>query len=172
MAKKIYKIIENMIMWFVELFFKLIGKELQESTKDAFKEFIKFGLVGVSNTVVTYVIYVLTLLLLDKLNIFEDIDYFIANIVSFLLSVLWSFYWNNKYVFRLNEGEHRSIWTALLKTYMSYAFTGLILNNVMLYVWVRLLHLDKMLAPIMNIVINIPINFFMNKLWAFKKTKE
>ena len=104
-----------------------------------------------------------------KLNLFPSTDYIIANIISFLLSVLWSFYWNNKYVFKLNEGEQRSIWKALLKTYVSYGFTGIILNNILLVLWVRVIGINKMLAPIINLIINIPINFFMNKLWAFGK---
>ena len=65
--------------------------------------------------------------------------------------------------------EQRSIWKALLKTYVSYGFTGIILNNILLVLWVRVIGINKMLAPIINLIINIPINFFMNKLWAFGK---
>lgn len=96
-------------------------------------------------------------------------DYIIANVVSWVLSVLWSFYWNNKFVFKKEEGEHRNIWAALFKTYVSYGFTGLILNNVLSVIWVSVLHVSKMIAPIINLIINIPINFFLNKIWAFGK---
>lgn len=169
MGKKIYGVIEAIYMWFVELLFKIIRKELTDSTRNTFREFLQFGLVGVSNTVVSYAIYVVVLLGLQKAHLFSSVDYFIANIVSFLLSVLWSFYWNNKFVFQLQEGEHRNIWKALFKTYVSYGFTGLILNNVFSFLWVSVLGINKMIAPIINLIINIPINFFMNKLWAFKK---
>ena len=67
------------------------------------------------------------------------------------------------------DGEERNIWAALFKTYVSYGFTGLILNNILSVLWVSVLHISKMLAPIINLVISIPINFFMNKLWAFSK---
>ena len=63
----------------------------------------------------------------------------------------------------------KEIWAALFKTYVSYGFTGLILNNILSVLWVSVLHISKMLAPIINLVISIPINFFMNKLWAFGK---
>ena len=169
MGKKIYGVIEAIYMWFVELLFKIIRKELTDSTRNTFREFLQFGLVGVSNTVVSYAIYVIVLLGLQKAHLFSSVDYFIANIVSFLLSVLWSFYWNNKFVFQLQDGEHRNIWKALFKTYVSYGFTGLILNNVFSFLWVSVLGINKMIAPIINLIINIPINFFMNKLWAFKK---
>ncbi len=169
MGKKLYDLIEKIAFFFLGLLFKLMRKEMTQQVRNTFSEFIKFGLVGVSNTIVSYCLYALSLQIFLKLNLFSSTDYIIANIISFLLSVLWSFYWNNKYVFKLDEGEHRSIWKALLKTYVSYGFTGIILNNILLVLWVRVIGINKMLAPIINLIINIPINFFMNKLWAFGK---
>ena len=166
MAKTIYGFIEKIYMFFVELLFKIIKKDLTDKKRQTFKEFLQFGLVGVSNTIISYLLYVVTLLLVSKSGV--KFDYIIANIVSWLLSVLWSFYWNNKFVFK-KEDEKRNIWAALFKTYVSYGFTGLILNNILSVLWVSVLHISKMLAPIINLVISIPINFFMNKLWAFGK---
>ena len=167
MGKTIYGCIEKIYMFFVELLFKIIKKDLTDKKRQTFKEFLQFGLVGVSNTIISYLLYVVTLLLVSKSGV--KFDYIIANIVSWLLSVLWSFYWNNKFVFKKEEGEKRNIWAALFKTYVSYGFTGLILNNILSVLWVSVLHISKMLAPIINLVISIPINFFMNKLWAFGK---
>ena len=167
MGKTIYGFIEKIYMFFVELLFKIIKKDLTDKKRQTFKEFLQFGLVGVSNTIISYLLYVVTLLLVSKSGV--KFDYIIANIVSWLLSVLWSFYWNNKFVFKKEEGEKRNIWAALFKTYVSYGFTGLILNNILSVLWVAVLHISKMLAPIINLVISIPINFFMNKLWAFGK---
>ena len=167
MGKTIYGFIEKIYMFFVELLFKIIKKDLTDKKRQTFKEFLQFGLVGVSNTIISYLLYVVTLLLVSKSGV--KFDYIIANIVSWLLSVLWSFYWNNKFVFKKEEGKKRNIWAALFKTYVSYGFTGLILNNILSVLWVSVLHISKMLAPIINLVISIPINFFMNKLWAFGK---
>jgi len=140
--------------------------------KENIIQFIKFGIVGVSNTLISYVIYLLCIILLGKLGLFQNVDYYIGNVVSFLLSVLWSFYWNNKYVFTVKEGESRNMLKALMKTYLSYAFTGLILSNVFAYIWIDLLGINKMIAPLCTLVISVPVNFLMNKLWAFKKDKE
>ncbi|MDE5864126.1 MAG: GtrA family protein, partial [Lachnospiraceae bacterium] len=97
-------------------------------------------------------------------------DYIVAQVIAFVLSVLWSFYWNNKMVFVVEEGKQRSIWRALLKTYVSYSFTGLFLNSVLLVLWVKLFHISEFLGPIINLAINVPINFLINKFWAFKTT--
>ena len=145
---------------------KVTGKDLDESDVSSLTQFIKFGIVGVSNTVVSYVINILVLFVMKPVNV--SWDYFVGNIVSFLLSVLWSFYWNNKYVFTLEEGKSQSIGKALLKTYISYGFTGIILNNILSWIWVGELGISKYIAPIINLVVSVPINFFMNKLWAFR----
>ena len=77
-------------------------------------QFVKFGMVGLSNTLLSYILNVMVLLILMPFSV--SWDFFAGNIVGFVLSVLWSFYWNNRLVFTVKEGEHRSMWKALLKT--------------------------------------------------------
>lgn len=129
-------------------------------------QFVKFGIVGVSNTFLSYAINVAVLLALSPLHL--SWDYFAANIIAFILSVAWSFFWNNKYVFTAKEGEKRNIPAALFKTYVSYAVTGLVLANVLSYIWVDVIGISKFIAPLLNLIISVPVNFFLNKLWAFK----
>ncbi|OYP50573.1 polysaccharide biosynthesis protein GtrA, partial [Lachnotalea glycerini] len=52
------------------------------------------------------------------------------------------------------------------------AITGLILANILLIIWVDVLHIPKLFGPIINLIITIPLNFMINKLWAFKDTKR
>lgn len=159
--------IDKLIYTVCKLAAKILKKDQDENTVNSLVQFVKFGIIGVSNTVVSYVINVFVLLVMKPMNV--SWDYFVGNVVSFLLSVLWSFYWNNKYVFTLEEGESRSIGKALLKTYVSYGFTGIILNNILSWIWVSVLGISKYIAPIINLLASVPINFFMNKLWAFKE---
>ena len=143
--------------------------EKKQTKMELLIQFIKFGIVGVTNTVVSYVINVATLFLLGHAHIFQCWDYIIANTVAFILSVLWSFYWNNKLVFVLEEGKQRSVWKALLKTYVSYSFTGLFLNSILLILWVQVVGISEFIAPIINLLISVPLNFVINKFWAFKQ---
>ena len=133
-------------------------------------QFIKFGIVGVSNTAIGYFLNVAVLFILKPYDL--SWDFYVANVVSFFLSVLWSFYWNNRYVFKVQEGEKRNAGKALLKTYLSYGFTGIILNNVLSHFWVDVLGISKFVAPLLNLFLSVPINFLMNKLWAFRAQKE
>ena len=129
-------------------------------------QFIKFGVVGVSNTIVSYLINVFVLFIMKPMNV--EWDFVVGNMIAFILSVLWSFYWNNRYTFKVEEGKSRKLGNTLFKMYISYGFTGIILNNVLSWFWLRTFGITKYFVPIMNIFISAPINFFMNKLWAFK----
>ena len=129
-------------------------------------QFVKFGLVGVSNTAVSYVLYAMIIFLLRD-HAWEQ-DYIFANVTSFTISVFWSFYWNNKYVFREEEKGSRKKWKALGKCFLSYGFTGYILDNILSYIWIRRLGISRYLAPLLNLVFSVPVNFLLNKLWAFK----
>lgn len=147
---------------------KLCNKDLSKFNTVTFRQSIKFSIVGLSNTFIGYILYVATLWLIQCSNIVLDLDYFIVQMVSFAISVYWSFYWNNKLVFTLIEGEYRSYWRSLMKTYISYSFTGLFLSTILLYVWVDILGVSEYIAPIINLIVTVPLNFIINKFWAFK----
>lgn len=160
--------IEKLVKMILTVLLKLIGKELSDEFFESFMQFVKFGIVGVSNTVISYVLYVGSLVFLNSVGGIGRYNYLIAQVVAFVLSVLWSFYWNNKMVFVLEEGKKRSIWKSLIKTYISYSFTGLFLNSILLILWVDILRISEFIAPIINLLISVPLNFIINKLWAFK----
>ena len=126
-------------------------------------QFVKFGIVGVSNTLISYVVY--------AVGVYFGIHYLVASVLGFVISVLNSFYWNNKYVFRQESGE-RNLLHTLLKTFLEYSFTGLVLANVLLYLWVDILHISEYLGPIINLLITVPLNFVMNKFWAFRAARK
>ncbi len=143
-------------------------EEKKQTKMELLIQFIKFGIVGVSNTVVAYVLNVAVIFVLDKAQVFVKWDYIIANTVAFILSVLWSFYWNNKLVFDMEGTSWKDLLKALLKMYVAYAFTGIVLNNILSYLWIDVLHISKFIAPLINSLIGVPINFVLNKFWAFQ----
>ena len=126
-------------------------------------QFVKFGIVGLSNTLISYVVYVA--------GVRFGMHYLLASILGFVISVLNSFYWNNKYVFGQGK-EERNLLKTLLKTFMAYAFTGLVLANILRYIWVDILGISEYLGPLINLVVTVPLNFVINKLWAFRGGKR
>lgn len=166
---KLWEIVEKMVYAILKAVFRMFHKELTDDIFAACMQFVKFGMVGLSNTVIGYLIYAISLLVLRAGRLFPKADIFIAQFIMFVLSVLWSFYWNNKAVFKKEEGEKRNIFAALVKTYITYAFTSLFLSEVLLHLWVNILGISEYVAPIINLLITVPLNFVIQKFWAFKK---
>ncbi len=127
------------------------------------KKIVQFGIfcvVGVGNTIISYSVYSIFVLL--KWN------YVAGNITGFVVSVTNAFYWNNKYIFRKKEGKRRSLLKAYIKTFTAYGMSGLILSNILLIFWVEVLGVPEIWGPVLNLLVTVPTNFFLNKLWAFK----
>lgn len=167
-GESLWNLVEHLVRFFLTLFYRLLHRELTEEAFNNFIQFVKFGLIGVTNTLVSYLIYVASLFVFDLIGWQAKWDYVAANVIAFLLSVIWSWFWNSRLVFTAQEGERRCWWKTLLRTYVAYAFTGLFLANVLSFLWIELVHAPKVLAPILNLIINVPLNFFLNKLWAYR----
>ena len=152
------------ILYFIIV--KVLHLSVLNKNWEGFMQFVKFGIIGLSNTVISYILNVAVLLILSPFSV--SWDFFAGNMVGFLLSVLWSFYWNNRFVFTMQEGQRRSVWKALLKTYLAYGFTGIILNNILSWLWITKFGISKFIAPVINLIVSVPLNFIINKLWAFR----
>lgn len=122
-----------------------------------FEQFVKFGVVGIINVLVTYGVYYVL--------VFLGLNYLIANTVGYMAGILNSYYWNNKYVFKNNI--HSST-KKLTKVFASYLVTYVI-NIVLLYFLVQQIGISEVTAPVIVILVTIPINFLLNKFWAFKE---
>ena len=137
------------------------NKENKENLKKAIIQFIKFGTVGAINTVLSYAItngaYYL-------LHLHEQI----SNIIAFVITVFISFMLNGRFVFTENK-EERNFWKSLLKVYASYSITGVFLTAILLYIEEELLGIPHYIATLMNLVVTIPLNFILNKFWAYKE---
>lgn len=171
MCNRIWNVIGKIAYILLDMIFKLVKRDLTNKIYQNFMQFVKFGIVGLSNTIISYVIYVVSLLLFQRMSILINNGYLVAQVIAFILSVLWSFYWNNKIVFSLQEGEERSVFKTLIRTFISYSFTGLFLNSILLIFWVKVLHISEFIAPVINLLVSVPLNFVINKFWAFKKKR-
>lgn len=157
--------------------------EKQDSKKLA-KEVVGFALVGCFNAVVNYATYVIAITL--------GAHYLVASVLGYIVSVASA--WACQYFVVFADGGYRSAepwYKSFVRTYISYATTGLILTNIFLFLMLDVIHIENFLewaldwvsfmnfetardlaeyiAPLIVMVINIPINFLLNKLWAFGK---
>lgn len=156
--------------------------------KKSFWQFIKFSLVGVSNTLISEGVYAVL--------IFFKLHYLPASFIGFSLSTVNAYYWNNKYVFRKREEDEKRVWwRVFLKTYAAY-FWGYLVNAALLVLWIDILAIGRLLAPLgswclekgfasldavfwgnllaaaLNLIITVPMNFVVNKYWAYRDKKK
>jgi putative flippase GtrA len=115
-------------------------------------------MVGFLNTAISLIVYYI-FITIDK-------SYYITGwSVGFVSSVLNAYYWNSRYVF--NKSKKRG-YRQILRTFVSYgviAFLGLIL----LYLLVDVLSISRYLAPLLILLITVPLNFTINKYWTFQQ---
>ncbi|MCM1101821.1 MAG: GtrA family protein [Clostridium sp.] len=129
---------------------------------DIGSQFIKFGAVGVINTVLSYLI---TNVSYYGFRLHEQI----CNLLSFVITVLISYLLNSRFVFRQQEGERQPWYKELAKVYASYALTELVLMGVLLFVQERLWGIPHFIATLVNLCVTVPLNFVLNKFWAYRR---
>ena len=124
-------------------------------------QFVGFGLIGLLNTVLSYGI---TNVCYYAFGLHEQI----SNLFAFLITVLISYLLNSRFVF---EKDKQPWYLALAKVYASYAFTELILMGVLLFIEERLFGIPHYIATFVNLIITVPLNFLLNKFWAYRKQR-
>lgn len=129
----------------------------EKNTGKSILQFIKFGIVGLSNTAISLLIYYIFIYLNPNW-------YLIGNAVGFFVSVLNAYYWNSKYVFIKEQKGHIK---SLIKTFIVYGAT-FALGTALLFVMVNYLSISPVIAPLLNLILTIPLNFLLNKRWAMK----
>jgi putative flippase GtrA len=121
-----------------------------------FRQFFKFGLVGLTNTAVNFTVYYLL--------VYFGAHYLVATTIAFVVSVLNAFLWSKKFVFTESTKSPRQ---QLVRLYFSYGMTFL-LNLFMMYVMVDMLGVSQLVAPLLNLFVTVPLNFLLNKFWVFR----
>ncbi|WP_031475080.1 GtrA family protein [Agathobaculum desmolans] len=133
---------------------------MKKVSRSVVLQFIKFGIVGVSNTLVSLAVYYVVLWI-------NPAWYLLGNVVGWVVSVANAFYWNNKYVFTDDQTDVWSMLRKLGKIYLSYGATFL-LSTLLLYLEVDIWGWSSIISPLVNLLVTIPLNFLLNKFWAFQ----
>ena len=125
-----------------------------------------FALVGFSSALVNLGVYNLVLWGLQIVHLFPGMDYLIALLFGFVISVAWAFWFNRRYVFCTPGAPWKE---SLIKVYITYSITGIGLSCLLSLMWVSVFHLPKEIVTLINDMLCFPVNFLLNKYWSFRK---
>ena len=119
-------------------------------------QFVKFGIVGVSNTLLTFIVYTLLL------KVF-GVWYLAASAIGFMVGATNGFLWNRRWTFREHVGD------ALTPVrWMIVQGCGLAINEGLLYLFVHDARLDKLLAQAFATAVVTVLTFLANRTWTFR----
>ncbi len=148
------------------------------------KQFFKFGIAGIFNSVINYIIYIICIKL--------GMHYIFANIIGFIIVIYVAYLEQNYFVFRAEALNGNQVWwKILLKTYVSYGFTGLLLTNLLSVLWLDIINLAAIIGPLyqftqayfhwqdaytfaeyivpfLNLVFVVPVNYVVSKYWTYR----
>lgn len=125
------------------------------------KQFIKFSLVGVINTLIDFLIY----LGLTRLIFWFSHYYLVANAISFSLAVINSFILNRYWTFQ--ESQKVDLHFKFIKFFAVNLLTLIIVELSLYYLVAHLLVYD-LLAKMVVILISVVLNFCLSKFWVFR----
>lgn len=164
-------------------FINRLMERLENSPLAPFMQFIRFGLVGFTSTLVSYGIEMLMYYVVFRDTVFsalepvpglrlsaDQVRVMAVNIVAFVISVTYSYMMNSRFTFRSEEkrtfGQHLR---SYLKTVASYAFTGLLLAPA-IKMGLSGMGVPYYAASLLSLLVTIPLNYVLNKFWAFRQT--
>lgn len=142
-------------------------------------QFIKFAVVGVSNTFIDWAVF---FLLTQYVPFFQNPNWeVLAKVISFVVAVTNSFIWNSLWTFRaefragLATGEKGTVSTIYFGRFIVVSLIGLIFNALVFYLARPLgsaifsrVELAQLLALMIATFVVLLWNFLANKFWTYK----
>lgn len=117
-----------------------------------FKKFIKYFLVGIINTSITYPAFIL---------LSNIIDYTLAIIIIFPLGALLSYFLNKKFVFNKEKGN--------IIVFFIVMTTMFLTNFLTTWILVEFVNIIKEISQALAIFMAFIAHYLLNKKFSFKK---
>ena len=124
------------------------------------KEFINYTIFGI----ITTLLHILLFWLLIKLGI----KFYIANIITLIIIKSLAYILNKVFVFKTKCKNIIELFQEIFKYIISRIFT-MILDYFGLILLVQIYNINELLSKIIVLVVVIIINYFLSKLFVYKK---
>ncbi|MCX6744227.1 MAG: GtrA family protein [Candidatus Parcubacteria bacterium] len=122
-----------------------------------FRQFIKFCLVGLINTLIDFLVY----LFLSRII---GLPFWGANLISVFIAMSSSFIFNKYWTFKNRDNNHKIQFIKFTLVNIVY----FLLNNGIVFGLVHFAHIDDLAAKLVAVAVGMFWNFGANKLWTFR----
>ena len=146
-----------------DIFDKIIelpGLRIFQSFYKKYKEILLYLFFGGLTMIVSIVSYAIC-------NLVFGIDVLVANIISWLLAVMFSFYTNRIWVFQASTNSISGFLKQMVSFYSGRVVT-LIIEEIILFIFITYLQYNSMVVKIIAQVVVVILNYVISKLWVFK----
>ncbi|MEH7179421.1 GtrA family protein [Neobacillus vireti] len=116
-------------------------------------QFLKFCIVGVTNTTISLVVYYLLLKL--------GIHYLLASTIAYCAGLLNGYILSSAFVFKQKRNVNQAL--KFIGVYLS----SLLINLLLLYCLVDIFDISEFFAQVVVTFFNVFYNYFLNKIWTF-----
>ena len=123
-----------------------------------YKEIINYLIFGGLTTLISIFTYALFA------KVFH-IDYLISNVLSWIIAVLFAYITNKIFVFESKSKKN----IKEITSFFFFRVVSLIMEMVILYIFVDMLHIDDLVTKIIAQIIVIVSNYVFSKVFVFKK---
>lgn len=117
--------------------------------------FIKFSLVGASNTLITIIAYWIFI------NLFK-MNFLLSNTIAYVLGIVNSYFWNTRWVFKDSSANNTII------KFIIVNIIALAASNLCIFILVKNMNSNMYISQIVAIGFSMVINFVLNKTWTFE----
>jgi putative flippase GtrA len=123
------------------------------------RQFVKYGVVGASNTILQFVIF--------SVLVTIGVHYLIAVVLGYLVGALNSYVLNRRWTFRAHDVAH----TTAGSRFALVTACAIAANVALLYVFVHHLGFakEKIAAQAIVTVPVLAVTFFVNRWWSFAR---
>ncbi len=140
---------------------------MKNTKSDGVVQFIKFAIVGASNTLVDWVVFYILI------NSVFGGQHSLAKAISFVVAVLNSYLWNTIWTFKreyqaINANKSAIFIKFIIISLIGWAINVYIYNLAAGNLSVQLVNKD-LLPLILASASAIIVNFFGNKMWTYRK---
>lgn len=123
--------------------------------RDDFNKAAKFMLVGVFNTVISYLVF---FVLFRGLNLV----YFLASFFAYFAGLLNSYYWNLRWTFKEKHSGK------IMSRFLLVNFIALSTKLLLMYLMVGILNINELTSELLAMILSIILNFLGNNFWTFR----